>query len=336
MTAVLIPTASEAEWLDARRKGITASEIAIVMGLSPYSSPYALFHQKLGVLPGQEETDAMALGKYMEEFVADKFRERHPEWIVDGTGRGLYAHEDRPWQMATPDRVVWEYEVERETNGTILTDPVAVLECKIDGGSDEWGEDGSDEIPVHYRCQVLWQMDVMSVDTAFVACLLWNRRKVRVYEITLDDDARADLQLMRIEALAFLDRIRERREPDVDWRPATTDVLKTLYRDVDEDREVLIGRQLAISYRAAARRYREAEKRKDEMSARMLAAMRTARFAVDPLTHEYVATRSVSYPKRVSATLVRERYPDVAAECTPEPKPVIKLTPARAKKEKTS
>ena len=68
-------TRSEAEWLEARRQGITASEIAIVMGLSPYSSPYALYHQKLGQLPGVEETDAMQLGKHMESFVADRFAE---------------------------------------------------------------------------------------------------------------------------------------------------------------------------------------------------------------------------------------------------------------------
>ena len=61
MTArlVLPGTASEADWLTARRQGITASEIAIVMGLSPYSSPFALYHRKTGDLPEQPDSTAM-------------------------------------------------------------------------------------------------------------------------------------------------------------------------------------------------------------------------------------------------------------------------------------
>ncbi|MDR3033905.1 MAG: YqaJ viral recombinase family protein, partial [Kitasatospora sp.] len=38
MTAVLVPAASEAEWLEARRQGVTASEIAAILGLSPWES----------------------------------------------------------------------------------------------------------------------------------------------------------------------------------------------------------------------------------------------------------------------------------------------------------
>ena len=87
-------------------------------------------------------------------------------------------------------------------------EPIAVLETKSDASpGDQWGEDGSDEIPVHYRGQVLWQMDVMGVSTAFVACLFIQTWKIRVYELTMDDAAIADLKLMREEARDFLDRI---------------------------------------------------------------------------------------------------------------------------------
>lgn len=301
MTAYLIPTASEEEWHAERRKGITASEIAIVLGLSPYSSPYALYHQKLGNLPPVEETDAMALGKHMESWVADRFGQMHPEFLVRGDGRELYAHPARAWQMATPDRLVFESGECPDCGQACCPwheQILAVLECKIDGGSEEWGEDGSDEIPVHYRAQVLWQMDVMGVQTAYVACLLWNRRKVRVYEITMDARAEADLSLMRIEAELFLCRLADGHEPDVDWRPATTAALKQLHPTV-EDRDVEIRRRLEISYRAAVRHYKAAEQRKDEMTNRMLAAIGSGRRAVragtagDPAGAHVIATRQV-------------------------------------------
>jgi putative phage-type endonuclease len=304
-------TRSEAEWLEARRQGITASEIAIVMGLSPYSSPYALYHQKLGQLPGVEETDAMQLGKHMESFVADRFAERHPEFNLTGNGQMLFAHAERPWQMATPDRLV--------TEGSFSAwDAIAVLECKIDGGSDEWGEDGSDEIPVHYRCQVLWQMDVMGVSTGYVACLLWNRRKVRVYELTLDAAAKEDLLMMRGEARLFLRRIEQGDEPDVDWRPATTAALKHLHPSI-EDRTVEVRRMPVIQYRAALKAYKAAEQRKKLAENRLRQLLGTGNRLVSAHTGEVIATRQVY--DLAAKTIERKA-------CT-----VDKLVPARARKE---
>ena len=292
MTARLIPTASEAEWLAARRNGVTASEIAVLMGLSPYSSPYALYHQKLGVLDGPDETEAMALGTHMEPFIAGRFAERYAQFYVEGDGHALYAHPDRPWQMATPDRILTEKATQTNWQEFIDAEPVAVLECKIDGGSDEWGDDGSDQIPVHYRCQVLWQMDVMGVTTGYVACLLWSRRKVQVYEITRDDQAEADLKLMREEASGFLGRLANGPEPDIDWRPATTGALKQLHPDV-EDRDVAVNRMPIISYRSACRRYKEAEQRKKLAENRLRGLLGNGHRIVSAHTGEVVARRDV-------------------------------------------
>lgn len=347
--ADLIPTASEAEWLEARRKGVTASEIAVIMGLSPYSSPYALYHQKLGILPADGDQAVFERGRVLEPYVAEKFAAAHLEFLVMGDGRQLFAHSERPWQLATPDRELVSYDVEPETGGTIPIGTVAVLECKTDAGSDEWGEPGTDEIPVHYRCQALWQMDVMGVPTAHVSCLDPARWQIREYVVThaegcgpgrnmlaypsLACAACDDVVLMRDAARDFLGRIERQDPPDVDWRPATASALRGLYPDEDGG-DIEVRASLAISYAAAVRRCKAAERRMDEMSAAVLEVIGNRRRAIDPRTGEPIATRSVSHPQKVSVTLVRERYPDVARECTPEPKPVIKLLPAKPKKGK--
>ena len=102
MTGVFIPARTEAEWLEARRQGITASEIAAVMGLSPASQdgPYALYHRKTGTLPPIEDNDAMERGRVLEPYIAEKFaRWRYPDfwWTVTAgrctrirTGRGRW------------------------------------------------------------------------------------------------------------------------------------------------------------------------------------------------------------------------------------------------------
>jgi predicted phage-related endonuclease len=330
--ALVLPgTAPEAEWQAARLKGVTASEIAVVMGCAPkdYGSAYRLYHVKRGTLPdSQPDTDAMALGRHMEPYVAGRFGERYPGLELEGTGRELYASRVRPWQMATPDRLAFPSVVTAEIICCDLHKPgdapvygapapccdpddcgpccedcttcpaqnpptlLATVECKIDGGSPDWGEDGTDEIPVHYRCQVLWQMDVLGVDAAYVACLMWQSRKVRVYEIGMDAAAVFDLGLLRKGAEDFLDRIEAGDPPPIDWRPATARALRELHPSV-EDREVTIGRQLSISYRAAYRSFKAAERRKDEMTNRVLAEMGSARVAIEAGTGAKLAGRQV-------------------------------------------
>ncbi len=255
-TLVLPGTAPEADWHEARRRGITASEIAVLMGLSPWSSPFALYHRKTGDLPEQEDTTALSLGRYLEQWVADAFARQTGLYPV-GDGRMLFAHPDRPWQMATPDRLLWESPAVYSSTAT----PLALLECKTSASYDEWGDDGTDQIPVHYRAQVLWQMDVMGVTAGYVACLFLHSRKLRVYELTMDTLARSDLYLMREEAEMFLTRIRNRIPPEVDWRPATTGALKRLHPSV-RDADVEVRRMPVIQYQAACKAYKAAEQRK--------------------------------------------------------------------------
>lgn len=347
--AELIPTSTEAEWLQARRAGVTASEIPVILGLSPWSSPFALFHEKTGTIASQPDQGVMERGRVLEPYIAGKFAERHPEFAVEGDGRQLYRHPERPSMMATPDRMLspaWTADNSLEAFSQPYT---AVLECKVQDSDEEWGDEGTSDIPAHYMAQVAWQMDVMGVDTAFVAALSIREWRIREYIVTHDESPVieyphrvpgplapgicrlcGDLELMHREAEAFLLRVATGDEPDVDWRPATIGALKAIY-DEPGELDVPVRPSLAIQYRAAVRRCKEAERRKDEMTARMLAAIGSGRRAVDR-NGEPLATRSVSHPKRIDTQLLRSKHPDVARECTRDPKPEVKLTPAKESK----
>ncbi len=295
MTArlVLPGTASEAEWLAARRQGITASEIAVVMGLSPYSSPFALYHRKTGDLPEQADNTAMALGRHLEQFVADAFEDRHPEFSVMGDGRDLYAHPVRPWELATPDRLIEDAAScgITERDGVFELENLAVLECKTSASYDGWGDDGTDEVPVHYRCQVLWQMDVMGVTSGYVAALFLHSRTLRVYELTLDADAEADLKIMRDTAQCFLDDIRDGRPPPVDWRPSTGEALRRLHPSV-KDEDAVVPKGMARAWLAACGREKTAKQRKELAANRIRDRIGPARRAV-LADGTPIATRSV-------------------------------------------
>lgn len=337
MTAQLVMRAAEPgdpDWLAARHAGVTASEIAIVAGFAPdsWDSPYSLWHRKAGILEDRDQDDdeALVLGRFLEEYVADRFAERHPEFLVHGTGLDLYASKDRPWQMATPDRLLYEHGNGLRPHGGM---PVALLECKTSASFDGWGDDGSDEIPEHYRAQALWQADVMELSSVFVACLFLHNRTTRVYELYVDAQARMDLNIWRHDAELFLDSLAVAVRPAPDWRPETGRAVRALH-PLLENRDALVGKRLAISYLAAVRHAKEADRRKAEMTNILLEAMGNARRVLvrdgnerDPQAQNVIAIRSVSEPKRIDTGKLRKEYPDVARAVEKPPKPEIRLLP---------
>ena len=60
------------EWLAFRKRGIGASEVGYVMGLSPYKSNVELFYEKLAQgVSNNPDTVPTFMGKYMEAVIAD-------------------------------------------------------------------------------------------------------------------------------------------------------------------------------------------------------------------------------------------------------------------------
>ena len=73
----LIPTAnmSREEWLAQRKHTIGGSDAAGIVGLSKWSSPYSIWADKTGRLPEKEDTEAMRLGRDLEDYVAKRWME---------------------------------------------------------------------------------------------------------------------------------------------------------------------------------------------------------------------------------------------------------------------
>ncbi|MEU9436550.1 lambda-exonuclease family protein [Streptomyces sp. NPDC048252] len=219
------------EW-DEARKGlcITATEIAAVLGLSPWMSRFTLWHKKAG-LPAApfEASPEMRWGSRFEDDVAEEFAERHPEHPLLETG--TWRHQDRVWQRATPDRL-W---------GNSIT------EIKTAASPDGWGPDGGDEVPVHYRCQVLWQQDTLGLHAPARLAVLILPYDYREYVVEYDE---TDAKVMRDAAERFLDDVRHGNRPPID---GATDTYRTIRVQPDglEDRDVEIPADLVARWDAA-------------------------------------------------------------------------------------
>ena len=283
---VLPHDADRAMWLAARRPAVTASEIPVVLGISPWDSAFNLHWTKRGIVPDDYDNDRLSLGRHMEPWVAGRYADAHPEYEV--AMGALYASKDRPWQMATPDRLLHE----PARRALMQYDLTAVLQVKTSVTYQGWGADGTDDIPAYIRAQVLWEMDVMGLGEGRVACLFLPTTQIRYYRITYDV---VDVDLMRMAALEFLEGVETGTPPPIDGHRATTAALKHLHPGVG-DREVTIPRRLAHAYQAAKAAIAKAEKRAALAENQIRARLGNGHTAVDP-DGAKIATR-IAYDRR--------------------------------------
>lgn len=99
---VLPADAPRPEWLAERRKGIGGSDIALLMGVSHYSSQFQLWADKTGRSEGEPFNWAMQRGHWLEAGVAEHFAERTG---LELRRSGLVANRDDERLRATPDRL---------------------------------------------------------------------------------------------------------------------------------------------------------------------------------------------------------------------------------------
>jgi len=270
-------------WLEVRRNTIGASDIASIMGVpGAYGTPTTVYWSKVQG-DTQPPTLGMELGIFLEEFVARKLQEVRPAWEI--RPGGLYVNEQRPWMSATFDRLLL---LDGPTDGEM----VAPAQIKTASTTEGWGQDGTDDIPVHYLAQGLWEMAVGGFRRVIFPVLFLQARQLRLYEIPWDEDAEKDVQVMLGEAEGFRERILAEKPPPVDWRPVTTSVLKRVY-SCTEDREVVITDEFEEDLRYAKEAYASAKQGYGLMENRLRAQMGTAARAVTA-DGRVVATRSIA------------------------------------------
>lgn len=129
------------EWLELRKKSITATDIATIMGVNPYKTPYELWQEKVGLREPEAENDAMRRGKSLEPIALEYFctiNAKHYEPAV-------VVHTYYPLFMASLDGIC--------DNG------LSIVEIKCMGKSNH-EEAMSGIVKPLYMYQMQWQMFV--------------------------------------------------------------------------------------------------------------------------------------------------------------------------------
>lgn len=255
----------------------SASKVAVMLGKSPFGSPFSLWHQMKGSVPWEVDDDTKRRGHYLEPAMRQWWRDQHPEYRVERTG--TWIRQRRRWQIASPDGLIIDPSV--EANGGV----VGILECKTSNNDYEWGTPGSADVPPYYRTQAMWAMDTLGLPVAHFSVLTSYMQFV-AYEVPYNAKEAAAL---RRDVSAFMRSLREDRPPALDDHDATYQAVRHLHPQI-EDVTVDIPGDIAIAYAQAQAGLAAASEEKRRQAIRVADAMGDARVArFDKVT---VATRS--------------------------------------------
>lgn len=164
MATTIIRPKDRAEWLEYRKSGIGSSEVATIVGLNPFETPYQLWRRKLGMDDAKEETFAMKAGHYLENAVSQFWSDATGrEVIKSSAGDWLIVNIEKDYMRVSPDRTYWLDGKKNATNK-------GILECKTTQKSID-----SEDLPKHWFVQVQYQLGVAELTQGSLAWLSSGR-----------------------------------------------------------------------------------------------------------------------------------------------------------------
>lgn len=164
MSTSIIRPKDRAEWLEHRKRGIGSSEVATILGLNPWETPYQLWRRKKGLDAPKDETFAMKAGHYLEDAVSQFWADATGrEVIKSSAGDWLIVNSERDFLRASPDRTYWLDSHRNPYNK-------GILECKTTQMSID-----PDDLPKHWFCQVQYLLGVSELTQGSLAWLCSGR-----------------------------------------------------------------------------------------------------------------------------------------------------------------
>ena len=220
---------TEDDWLGYRRQGIGGSDVAAVMGVSPFATLRDLYNDKCGiqdVIQTEDNWVAKEVGHRLEDLVAKifAFKTGYKVFAV----RKLFRHPLYSFMQANVD-----FFVELPDGNT------AILECKTTNyNSKEKWNDGA--VPTNYEWQCRHYMAVMNLGCAYIACLYGNNENEFVYR-RIDRDEAIEQDMIEMETHFWNEHVLKRVEPSyTESGELVLESIRRHYGELDPSAEAVI------------------------------------------------------------------------------------------------
>lgn len=198
-----------------RSKFIGGSDAAAILGVSKWKTPFQLYQEKIGALveesnPGRDRV--LSRGKRLEPIVVEMLVD---ELQADGHDVKILARNERYTDAAHPF-LACELDLEMRIDGEEVNGEIKTVHPFA---AKEWGEEGTDEIPIYYAAQVMHGLMIVPRRRTIVAALI-GADDLRVHFVERDDET---ISAIRAREIAFWQRVQDRNPPeptdpvDVKW-----------------------------------------------------------------------------------------------------------------------
>lgn len=279
------------QFLANRRKGIGGSDAAAVLGLSKWKTAYDVFLDKTGQAEPTPDNDAMLWGRLLEPVIRQQYADR--------TGREVAMPEmltmaDKPYIVANVDGLCSD----------------RVLEIKTARTSKDWGEEGTDEVPMQYFLQCQHYLMVTGKPVADVAVLIGSA-DFRIYTVEANEKLFGVMQTAYAEF--WNNHVLTGTPPEaVSYADAVARFKVSNGQSIEATPEIVAAIDALAD---ASERVKEAEKLEEDLKGKIMTFMgENETLTVDGLTR--VSWKTAKAAERFDSKAFKAAHPDLAAEFT--------------------
>lgn len=266
------------QFLAGRKSGIGGSDVAAILGLSKYKSPYQLWLDKTNRAESQDsESEPAYWGNQLEDIVAKEYAKRNGVKIqrVNATIR----NPEHDWMLANIDRAIVNPDISgnvRIKEGKLTTD--RILECKTANQylAKLWGDEQTESIPDYYLTQCQWYLGNTGASICGLGVLIGGQ-KFRSYQIAYDEEL---FEMLKAECSNFW---HEHVLADVPPAPTTFDDVLHRWAKHNPDQAVIADPQLfqdVAEYKELNSNIKDAGKELDALKLKICTRMEDAELII--------------------------------------------------------
>lgn len=201
------------QWLENRKKGLGASEVSAILGLSPYKSNIQLWREKTGKAVAKDISmqPFVQYGIDAEEPIRRLFELDYPQYQVDYKDYDVYRNSKYDWLLATLDGVLTD-----KTTGK-----KGILEIKTTNIlNKQMREKWNDKVPQNYYIQILHQFLATGFDFAILKANLKTNFNEDITVQTKHyffkrEELQGDLDYLLQKEIKFWECVTENKQPNL-------------------------------------------------------------------------------------------------------------------------
>jgi len=314
-----------------RAKSLGGSDIAAILGLSPYRTAVDVWLEKTGKTVNQADSLPLRFGTFAEDFVASEYELQtqsvllnYPNAITHPEYDYLGGHIDRYVVQASHDG-----DAPSNASNEVLPSTIELirskrklecignqkierlLECKTANPfrQQDWGDVGTDQVPLPYLCQSLWYLAITQIEQIDLAVLFGNS-DFRIYQIHRDlaiENTLLEKAVHFWEQYVLLD-IPPPAQCEADYQ--------ALFRKEDSAKSIEAPQDLVNEIQKISQIHERIEKAEGELSQIKQHIMSTMKDA-QILTHSGSTLATWKTPKaslRLDAKAIEQAHPDLVAQ----------------------